>query len=257
MILNIGHRGFGVHAVENTLTAFKRAIDYEIDMIEFDVRLTKDDEVVVFHDPTLKRLSSVAVKVQDIDFDSLRKFRIFLKREKNREAQFDYIPSLREVLDLVQDKISLNIELKYSKQRSLLLVKKVLELVKEYDMSSRVILSSFSSEMLEMVSHVDDSIRCGYIFHSRAKKNTNSHFSNCSLYSIHPYKGIVGKRLIQQAKDNSLKVLPWTVNSAKLMKKLIALGVDGIITNYPIKLANLLLAEGLSNIETPNDRKKK
>ncbi len=253
MILNIGHRGFGVHAVENTLTAFKRAIEHKIDMVEFDVRLTKDDEVVVFHDPTLKRLSSVAVKVQDIDFESLRKFRIFLKREKSRETQFDFIPSLREVLELTRDKISLNIELKYSKRKSLLLVKKVLELVEEYGMSSRVILSSFSSEMLEMVSHVDDSIRCGYIFHSRAKKNMNSNFTNCSLYSIHPYKGIVNKRLIQQAKENTLKVLPWTVNSAKLMKKLIALGVDGIITNYPIKLANLLLADGLSNNGEAND----
>ncbi len=247
MILNIGHRGFGVHAVENTLTAFEKAIEHGIDMVEFDVRLTRDNEVVVFHDPTLKRLSSVGVKVEDIDFESLRKFRVFLKKEKSRGTQFDFIPSLREVLDLTRDKISLNIELKYSNGKSLLLVKNVLELVKEYGMGSRVILSSFSSEMLEMASHVDDSIRCGYIFHSRAKKSINSNFTNCSLYSIHPYKGIVNKRLMQQAKENSLKVFPWTVNSAKLMKKLIALGVDGMITNYPVKLANLILADGLTN----------
>ncbi|MDH4128497.1 MAG: glycerophosphodiester phosphodiesterase family protein [Spirochaetota bacterium] len=241
MILNVGHRGFGIYEIENTLSAFQRAIDFKLDMIECDVRLSKDDELIVFHDRSLKRMSSVGLRVEDLDLDTIKKFHIFNKK-KNMEVSFERIPSLREVFELTNNKIHLNIELKSNnKHKDLILVKKVIELVKEYKATSQIIISSFKKDILKSIIEKNDEIRCGYIFHKKVKKKSLFHKA-FPIYSIHPYKYLVGKKLIKLAKEHNIKIMPWTVNSNKLMKKLILLKVDGIITNYPLKLSNVLLA---------------
>ncbi len=242
MILNIGHRGFGVYCIENSLSAINKAIENKLDMVEIDVRLTKDEEVVVFHDPNLKRLGFVKHKIEDLDYESVKKMRIFSK--KKTEDRHELIPSLREVLELCCDRIPVNIEIKHSQEKNLILIKKVIALIQEYNMLTQIIISSFQKEILSLVNQENDQIRCGFIFHK--KPNMKKLFNDsCSLYSIHPHKMLTKKKLIKNARENSIKVFPWTVNSAQLMKKMISLEVDGIITNYPLKLANILISKEL------------
>ncbi|MDH5681397.1 MAG: glycerophosphodiester phosphodiesterase family protein, partial [Spirochaetota bacterium] len=119
---------------------------------------------------------------------------------------------------------------------------KVINIVNYYEMKDQVVISSFSKEILELGAGLDSRIRYGLVFH---KRTNSKHFiiNDQPLFSIHPYKFLVNKKLLNLAKERGLKVYPWTVNSEKLMRKMISSGVDGIITNYPVKLANLLLLQ--------------
>ncbi|MDH5680153.1 MAG: glycerophosphodiester phosphodiesterase [Spirochaetota bacterium] len=239
MVLNIGHRGFGVHSLENTLMSFKRAIDTGLDMVELDVRLTRDREVVVFHDKGLKRLASINAKINDLDYDIVKELRISLKKNKLLDI-WGSIPTLDEVLSLSKNKIGLNIEIKADGKHSDFLINQVIERVNHHNMKDEVVISSFSKKILEIGASIDEGFRYGLVFHKRVNSKQFT-LNDRPLYSIHPYKFLVNKKLVQTAKEQGLKIYPWTANSEKLMRKLISLGVDGIITNYPIKLANLKL----------------
>ncbi len=245
MILNIGHRGFGVHAIENTLSAVQKAIDFKLDMIEFDVRLTRDHEVVVFHDRSLKRLASVNLNIDETEYKTLKNINIFSKK-KSGDTDYEKIPSLKEIIELSGGKIQLNIEIKKNNHLDKVLVDKVVSIIRDYNIYSQVVISSFSKEILKWVCHIDDNIRCGYVYHKKANMK-NIFIPDCKLYSIHPYKYLIGKKLIQTAHDKSIKVFPWTANSYKLMNKLIQMGVDGIITNHPLLLRNLLIVKDLNS----------
>ena len=101
--LIIGHRGAKGHVVENTLESIEKAIALGVDGIEVDIFKCKSGELVVFHDKTLNRLTDAEGLIESLDLDSIRKIRILDKYK---------IPTLREVLDLIDGKVFLNIELK-------------------------------------------------------------------------------------------------------------------------------------------------
>ena len=100
--LIIGHRGAKGHVVENTLESIEKAIALGVDGIEVDIFKCKSGELVVFHDKTLNRLTDAEGLIESLDLDSIRKIRILDKYK---------IPTLREVLDLIDGKVFLNIEL--------------------------------------------------------------------------------------------------------------------------------------------------
>ena len=104
------HRGASGYAPENTLEAFRLAMEQGADGIELDVHLTKDGEVVVIHDETLDRTSDGQGKVRDYTLEELKKFSFHNHIEKYKGVQ---IPTLKEVLDLVENSsMKVNIELK-------------------------------------------------------------------------------------------------------------------------------------------------
>lgn len=245
MILNIGHRAFGIHSLENSMTAIKKAIDFPLPMIEIDCRLTRDHIPVVFHDSSLKRLASMSLKVSELDLETLNKIHIFSKKENERIIEHEKIPTLEQCLSMIKGKMQLNLELKDNKSLNPILVKESNRLIKQYDMIEDVIVSSFSREILTLLKEENEQIRCGYLFHQRPR--TLKKIISQDFYSIHPYKYLVGKRMVHIAKENGLKVFPWTVNSAVLMRKMISLGVDGIITNFPVRLNNILIEKEIKS----------
>ena len=141
MSLNFAHRGWSGLYPENTLLAFQKAIELGVDGFEMDVQLSRDGEVVVFHDETLDRVTGYHGYLRDLTVSELKRldassgFRgLYGKNE---------IPTLREFLELVAPtELIVNMELKNNRQYYPRLEEKVIALVRAFGMEKRVIFSS-------------------------------------------------------------------------------------------------------------------
>ena len=143
MIKNFAHRGFSGKYPENTMLAFEKAIEVGADGIELDVQLTKDGEIVIIHDETIDRTTDGKGYVIDYTYEELSKFEAsYIYRGK---VGFNKIPTLKEYFELVKDlDFITNIELKTGINEYLGIEEKVYQLIKEYKLEKKVIISSFN-----------------------------------------------------------------------------------------------------------------
>jgi glycerophosphoryl diester phosphodiesterase len=225
--LKIGHRGACGYEPENTLLSLKKALELNVDAIEFDVYALKDGKTVLFHDDTLERTTNGKGKIMDKNFEELRK----LKAGKGEK-----IPTLGEALDLISRKVLTNIELK-GKGTAKLVFRIIEEYVKEKGWSfNDFLISSFKIEELKDFRKLDKSTKIGMCFSKEPGKNYRDVAKELNAYSVNPDKEWLTKEFIDDAHKNGLKVFPYTVNKPKEIKKLKEFGVDGIFSNYPNRL---------------------
>ena len=120
MFLHIGHKGAAGYAPENTLASFQKALDLGVDMIELDVHKSKSGEIVVIHDDTVDKITNGKGKVGELTLKELKKLDVHFGSETKltrpmsgaEQIRKEKIPTLKEVLDLVNGKIKINIEIK-------------------------------------------------------------------------------------------------------------------------------------------------
>ena len=149
-MLRIGHRGARAYAPENTLTSFKKAIELDVNAVELDVRKTKDDRLVVIHDADVKRTTNGEGLVSELTLNQIKD----LSSEGSEK-----IPTLEEVLDFLDKKVQVLIELKeagYEKQ--------VLEILHSKGLEKTVIITSFLEEALKKVRELDSNVETGLIY---------------------------------------------------------------------------------------------
>lgn len=242
-MLKIGHRGAKAYAPENTFASFKKAMEMGVDMIEIDVRITKDKYPVVIHDNYLARLTRKFGRVSKLDLKELRRFKV-RKTEK--------IPTLAEVLDkILGSGISLNIELK-SKHSAQIVVQTLRDYKINFD---NVMISSNHPSEIRTVKYLEPQITTALIFRSSNAINiwlvldflailflpiTKYYIIWVVRHSNADYLSI-NHRLLNRGKvallrKHDIKICAWTVNSTKKIEYLKRLGIDGIITNYPDRL---------------------
>lgn len=230
------HRGASTYAPENTLAAFKKALEMKADGIECDVQLSKDGVPVICHDFTIDRTSNGSGYIQDLTLAQLKQYKFYGKFKKSFPNET--IPTLEEVLQLVSGHgITLNIELKFGPLPQEHLEEKVLALVAQYNYQDKVIYSSFNHQSVQRLATLEPDARIGLIFHI----NLISLFdyldnTGLNLYSIHPNYIYVTKEMIIEAKERNLKVFTYTINNRKAALHYKDLGIDGIITNDPLLL---------------------
>ena len=218
MVLNIGHRGAKGYALENTLSSFAKALKLGCDMVEFDLRFTKDKEIVVFHDRSLKRMCGVKKKLKDLTLKEVKKLKV---KDKER------VPTFSEVLDFLGKKVLLDIEIKEKGMEEL-----VVEELKKRKLLKNVIVSSFNSRILAKVKFIEPRVETYYLF-KRKPMRLKRIMDKCNIDGIDvPYLNF-SKRLLKWARKYNYKVLVWTVNSSKRIKKYKEWKVDGIITDFP------------------------
>ncbi len=219
----VAHRGASGYAPENTLLAFQKAIDLGCDKIELDVRLTKDKEVVVIHDPTVDRTTIKGRgKVSEMTLKEIKK----LECEENQE-----IPTLQEVIDLCKDKIDMYVELKETG-----LAKPVHNLLIKNDIVSDVVIISFKSRYLQEMSMIDRKVNLGLLFEGYIISKMVVLWTIGRLIGINyvcPNYPIVNKKIVDMAHNMGMKVYVFDVKTKKEGKKLIKMGVDEIVTDYP------------------------
>lgn len=224
------HRGYSGIYPENTMLAFKKAVECGVDGIELDVQLTKDGEVVIIHDETIDRTTNGKGLVVDYTYEELEKFDASFKF---RDYGFNKIPTLREYFELVKDlKLVTNIELKTGINEYLGIEKKVLDLIKEYKIEDRVIISSFNHYSVMRMKKIAPQLKYGFLSEDwiiNAGKYTHSHGVQC----YHPRYNSLIPEVINELKKYNLEINTWTVNEKEAMRYLCSKGVDIIITNYP------------------------
>lgn len=314
-VLNIAHRGYSGKFDENTMLAFKKAIEYKADGIETDVQMSKDGVLILIHDETLDRTTNGHGFVKDYTLDELKIFRTksvprvqALKNDaleemehlKEREAYVDKfqtseeegkknfsnvsdlnthnknkskigeytkeeieyfknkdgeeIPTLRELLEIFSqsDLQILNLELKNSVIEYDGLEEKVLNIVDEFNLRDRVIISSFNHLSLKKIREIEKQ-------RNKSDENADNHkkialgaLTETTLINVpkylqaisaeyyHPYfPSILNEKYMQGIKKAGIKVNTYTVNETVDMKKVINKGVDSIITNE-VELLNIL-----------------
>ena len=229
----IAHRGASDLAPENTLKAFDLAIELGANFIEFDVRRTVDNEIVIMHDPGVFRTTHRLGFVK----------RLTLKKIKSLNAgNGESIPTLKELLQATKGKIGYMCELKVKG-----ISEKVVKILSENNALDSSILISFKhKELLKcQIEHPELKLGAiipsgfGWITNWFFRKKLLSYLSEKNFFSINPFFPLVDKRFVDRAHESDLKVFPWTINSKSKMKKLSKMGVDGILTNHISKLKNL------------------
>lgn len=238
----IAHRGFSGVAPENTLISFKKAIEIGADMIEFDVSLSKDGIPVVIHDKTVNRTTNSKGKVENFTLEELKSFDAgsWYKTEFKDEK----IPTLEEVIKISKGKIILNIEIKkYSVKRKIKvdgLEHKIVQLLEKYEMTNDVLISSFSKMAIQRIKEFNSDIPVAYLYRFGLNPRVIKAFDKFGIYSFNISKRSFSKKSLNNLHDKGIKLNLYTINQKREMRKFIKHGVDGIITNYPNKLIEVI-----------------
>lgn len=231
----IAHRGASGNAPENTLVSFRKAMDAGADFLEMDVHLSKDGELVVMHDESVNRTTSGKGKIRNLTLAEIKNLDAGSWFSKNFEGLV--VPALDEVFQLANGKIKLLIEIKGTPEKYLDIEKKLVEMIYKYNAKSWCILQSFDIDFLKNVHAIDAGVSLHYlivgnlIFPSKIPEY---------IMAVNPNQNFVSKKKVEKLHLQNKKIFVWTVNDEKKMKKLISYGVDGIITNYPEKLKNVI-----------------
>ena len=227
------HRGASEDAPENTLGAFRKAIEDMSDVIELDVQMTKDGVVMVTHDTSLRRCTGRNANIYDLTFDEVRK--LDAGRWFSAKYAGTKIPTLEEVLDLCKGRIQLNIEIKPSTFTPTLEAETV-RLIHAYDYGADCVVTSQSYETLCKVKELDPDITTGYIL--ALGVGTYYDLPAADFFSVE--STFITAGMVQQIHLRGKTISAWTVNRQQDAEKLLQLGVDDLITDKPEIIAPLL-----------------
>ncbi|MEO9892123.1 glycerophosphodiester phosphodiesterase family protein [Aurantibacter sp.] len=219
----IGHRGAMGHVTENTLESIQKAMDIGVDMIEIDIFKIKSGELIVFHDDTVDRLTNTKGAVESFTLDELQQ----LKLEGDLR-----IPTLQEVLDIIDNKVELNIELKGSNTTDLL--NKMLETnIKDTNWTlDSFIISSFKWDELRSMRNLNDEIRIAVLVGKEIPEATEA-AKELSAEAINPHFKALTQENVNEVHKAGFKLYPFTINEPEDIALMKQFGVDGIITNFP------------------------
>jgi glycerophosphoryl diester phosphodiesterase len=248
----IAHRGASAYYPENTIPAFEGAIAMGADMVEFDVQLTRDKEVVVFHDENISRCTDGRGRVADFSLAALK------KRDAGKWFDADFkntrVPTLAEVLDVCKNKIAVNIEIKTEAVRKTFfggIEEKCLKIVDQCGMNGHVVYSSFDPRAIIHLKQIDANVTAAVLFEKKLYGSllpsdimelVGADAFNCSRTELN-------KKRLANIKLNNIPVNIYTVNDAKGMKRFVHMGVNGIFTNHPDLLKRVVADAKLNKVK--------
>jgi glycerophosphoryl diester phosphodiesterase len=237
--LNLAHRGFSGQYPENTRRAFLAAADAGCDGFESDVHLSSDGEPVIIHDADLDRTTDGKGPVASRRFSELRE--LDAGSWKGREYAGEKILHLDEILEIVLERaLVLNLELKNDEIFYPGLEEKVIDRVKALGAGASVFLSSFNHISMKKCKEMEPSLKTGLLY-GYPMIAAADYAQRCGVDALHP--GIrclkYSPDLVNAAHKNGLGIYVWTVNTEDDMRFCLDRGTDGIITNYPDRLAAL------------------
>lgn len=245
-----GHRGAAGDMPENTFPSFDRALKDGADVLETDVHLTKDGEVVVFHDDMLDGTTDGKGRIEDHTLAELKALDAAYHFTRDGGKTHPYrgkgvvIPTLDEVFERYPD-VKFNVDMK---SKSLDLVQKVSDLLDKHNRTHLTIMGSFNKASIKKLRDLQpDMLTCASdreakTFLLAEKLRLPSSKTNLAFEVPVKTKGVnvVTEHFIKQARKKGNVVVPWTINDPKEMKKLLKMGVDGIITDHPKLAADVI-----------------
>lgn len=260
-----GHRGARGLMPENTIPAMYKAIDENVVTLELDLHISKDKKVVVSHDPYFNELITTTPEgsylgkeearkrlLYNMPYDSIRRYDVGLKPHPDYPQQQKtaaYKPLLSELIESTEKyasgkgkKMWYNVEIKSKEATDQInhpaipeFVELVVAVLKEKKISGRTIIQSFDPRSLRYLHQHYPAIASSYLLEAKEKGTVKDYITKLGFKPavLSPNATLVNEVLIKDAHQMGIKVIPWTVNELKEMKRLKALGVDGIISDYP------------------------
>jgi glycerophosphoryl diester phosphodiesterase len=224
------------------MASFSRALELGATGIETDVQLTKDGVIVILHDESLARTTGSHQLVKDMDYADLKT--LDAGSWFDAASQEERIPTLEQLLELIKhtDTI-LNIEIKNGIVLYPEIEHKVIETVRAFQLSERVIISSFNHYSLVQCKRLAPEIRTGVLYMEGLYRPWD-YAATLQADALHPYKYAVTPEWIADAAAHGIVYHPFTVNEPQEMELLIDAGAAGIITDYPDRLAEVLARKG-------------
>jgi glycerophosphoryl diester phosphodiesterase len=252
-VLVFAHRGASIEYPENTMPAFKKAVDLNVDYIETDTHLTRDNKFVIIHDDSIDRVTDGNGKVMDYTMDELKKFDAGYNFTNNNGITFPFrgkgirLMSLDELLETFPNE-RFNIDLKDKDYRQ---IKPFIQTLKKYNAHNRVIAASKHYNNLKTLRKISPNISTSFsipeIIWIYFLYKFNLHFINIKFkgfaLQIPEKRGpfnFMNKVFIDELHCRGFQMHVWTINRRENMKRLIDLGVDGIITDAPEDLLKIL-----------------
>ena len=243
--LNIAHRGASGHAPENTMAAFRLAIEMGADRIELDIHQTADDHLVVLHDFSLQRTAGDRRPVQTLSLKQIKNFDVGLWWDKTFRGE--RVPTLDDVLSFARNRIQIQIELKRGSSLYPGIEKRLIETIARHEAEHCTSVSSFEIAGLKTLRGLDDKIPLGLLTRKTVPREIMVEAVSLKVQSIHISTRRLSKTLLTQAHSVGLPVYAYTVNRPPLMSRFLDMGVDGLFTNYPDRLREILRSRPIIN----------
>jgi glycerophosphoryl diester phosphodiesterase len=232
--IKVAHRGASGNFPENTRLAFEKAIEAGADMIEMDCQLTRDGHIVVFHDERLRRTAGVSGTVRSKSLEQLKQLDV--GRWKKKSFRGERVLTLEEVLSIIAGKVDLCLDIKQFHDSQPGIEIKILFTISHYDYLDQTIFSSFNYHCLDRVREFAPEARIGVIYGKGIKEDPFDAAERLGASSIHVQKEVATRLFLDKAWEAGLNIHVWTVNAIPEMEKFAALGVQGIVSDYPEKL---------------------
>lgn len=247
--LIIAHRGASDFAPENTLAAFRRAVEDGAEGVEFDVRLSRDGVPVVIHDATLRRVGQIEGRVADLTAPELQKIDVgsWFNKLRTERAESRYseetVPTLRQVLEFLRDFRGLiYIELKCGGRETKPLVKAVCDEIAASPLLPQIIIKSFRLQVIPETRVLCPELKTAALFAPkirtllRRKKYLLTLAEEFGAEQVSLHYSLVTKKLMEKAAMKNFPVTIWTADNPLWVKRAINLGIGAIITNNPARL---------------------
>jgi glycerophosphoryl diester phosphodiesterase len=235
MIHNIAHRGASAYEPENTLRAFDRAIEMGATMLELDVHLSRDGHLIVIHDSDLGRIGGDPTLIRDMTLSQIKRF---------DAGSGERVPTLPEVIDLVRGRAELYIELKGQRTPE-----PAVKILRQMNFTDQAIVGSFYFWLPQKAKFLDHALRTSVLIGNELREKD---FVEWALAvqadyvhpcwergSLTPHR-LLTPELISHFRQHGLGIVVWHEERLTELRELVQLDVDGICTNTPDVLANIL-----------------
>ncbi len=226
MIQSFGHRGAKGYVCENTLASFQKALDLNVYGIELDVHVCASGELVVFHDFTLDRITNGSGEIHNFSLEELKKLKV--------DSEFE-IPTLEEVLNLVNRKCQVNIELK-GHDTATPAVQIIDKYIQEYNWKMEdFIVSSFQRDELLKVSQLNSKVPLAVLTQASVEQAMDW-AEEFSTNIIHPHFSLLTEDNCKMATEKGFEINTWTVNDVADIERIKKYKINGIISDFPDRI---------------------
>jgi glycerophosphoryl diester phosphodiesterase len=233
--LILGHRGASAYAPENTLAAFRLALEQGADGVELDVTLSADGVPVVIHDDTVDRTTDGQGHVHDLTLAQLKQLEAGYRAKFGDQFAGERLPTLAEVFEALGARAIINVELKRDPSPDKVLAQKVVGLIGEHCMERRVIVSSFDYDNLRRVRAANSELPLGLLYDPTEPTRVAQAWlaAGVRAEAHHPYFRLHNALTRGLYRAHGGRVNVWTVDAEADLRTQMVLGADGLITNCP------------------------
>jgi glycerophosphoryl diester phosphodiesterase len=237
-IWTIAHRGASGHAPENTMAAFRRAVELGARFIETDLQITRDARVIAIHDLTLDRTTNGNGQVHVLTLEQIRALDAGAWFGDGGPYAGERVPTLEEILVFAKEHdVIFYLEIKSGSAWGI--EHAVVAALREQNASARVVILSFDPGSIESVRQLDSTMMTGFLC-EHPSADLVERTVRVGARQLIARGDLLTAAVVEKAHQAGLQVVGWTINEPEQMRRLIAAGVDGIITDFPERLLSVL-----------------